>query len=78
MHHVRGLLALAKGDLPTARREFEQCSNQDQLCKWNGIIAAEKAGDVAGADRAREELLKLYLRDPLHLVIRTRLARRQK
>jgi tetratricopeptide (TPR) repeat protein len=78
MHHVRGLLALAKGDLPTARREFEQCSNQDQLCKWNGILAAEKAGDVAGADRAREELLKLYLRDPLHLVIRTRLARRQK
>jgi hypothetical protein len=41
-------------------------------------MAAEKAGDAAGAARARDALLKLYRRDPLHLVNYSRLAHSHK
>ena len=78
MHHGRGLLALAKGDTATARREFDQCSKEDEVCKYHGVMAAEKAGDAAGAARARDALLKLYRRDPLHLVNYSRLAHSHK
>ena len=37
------------------------------------VMAAEKAGDTAGADAARAAILKLYLRDPVHLWVRSRL-----
>ena len=73
MHHGRGLLALAKGDTAAARREFDKCSNEDEVCKYHGVMAAEKAGDVAGAARTRDELLKMYRRDPVHLVNNARL-----
>jgi tetratricopeptide (TPR) repeat protein len=73
MHHGRGLLSFARGDAAAARREFDQCSNEDEVCKYHGIRAAEKAGDIAGATRAREKLLKIYRRNPIHLVNDARL-----
>lgn len=74
MHYARGQLAIAKADFAGARSHFEQCSAEDDMCKWQGIVAAEKAGDKAAAAAARERLLKVYRRDPLHLILRTRLA----
>lgn len=74
MHYGQGLLALAKGDAAGARAHFAQCSDADELCKWQDVMAAEKAGDTAGAAIARDKMLELYLRDPLHLVVRSRLT----
>ena len=74
MHYGLGMLAVAKGDAANARAHFDQCSREDELCLWQGVAAAEKAGDKAGATSARDQLLKLYARDPLHLIVRTRLT----
>jgi len=60
MHFGRGLLAVASGDSAGARAHFDQCSRTDEWCKWEGVLAAEKAGDKAGATAARDTLLKLY------------------
>ena len=77
MHFGKGQLAMASGDPAAARTHFDQCSVQDQICKWQGVIAAEKAGDKAGAASARERLLKVYLRDPAHLIVRSQLVPRR-
>ncbi len=74
MHYGRGMLALAQGDAPGARAHFDQCSAEDDRCKWQGVVTAEKAGDKAGADTARAQLLKIYVRDPFALVVRSRLS----
>jgi hypothetical protein len=74
MHYGRGQLAMAKADVAGARAHFDQCSREDEMCKWQGVAAAEKAGDTAGAAAAREQLLKIYGRDPVHLIVRSRLA----
>ena len=74
MHFGRGQLAIAQGDIPGARAHFDQCSPDDAMCKWQGVVAAEKAGDKAGAAAAREQLLKMYERDPVLLIARSRLT----
>ena len=74
MHFGRGLLAVASGDAAGARAHFDQCSRTDEWCKWDGVLAAEKAGDKAGATAARDTLLKLYLRNSTHLIVRSRLT----
>lgn len=74
MHYGRGMLAAAKGDAAGALGHFDQCSPDDALCKWQGVVIAEKAGDKAGAAIARDRLLKKYERDPLHLIVRSRLT----
>jgi len=74
MHYGRGQLALAKADISGARAHFDQCSGEDDMCRWSGVLAAEKAGDKAGATTARDRLLKIYRRDPVHLIIRSRLT----
>jgi hypothetical protein len=38
------------------------------------VVAAEKAGDKAGADTGPAERLTIYGRDPLALVVRSRLS----
>ena len=48
---------------PGARAHFDQCSREDEMCKWQAVVAAEKAGDTAGAAAAREQLLKNYGRE---------------
>ena len=74
MHFGRGELAVASGDLAAARAHFDQCSSADQWCKWYGVMAAEKAGDKAGAAAARDGLLKLYGRNQVHMIVRSRLT----
>ena len=74
MHFGRGLLAVASGDLAGARSHFDQCIQSDEWCRLEGVLAAERAGDKAGMASARDALLKLYKRDTLHLIIRSRLA----
>jgi hypothetical protein len=39
-----------------------------------GVLAAQKAGDKAGTAAARDALLKLYERNTVHLIVRSRLA----
>lgn len=74
MHYGRGMLALAKGDAKDAGAHFAQCSREDIPCKWQGVVTAEKAGDKAGAATARAQLLKTYVRDPVALIVRSRLS----
>jgi tetratricopeptide (TPR) repeat protein len=74
MHYGRGMLAIAKNDTAEARKHFNACSQEDIVCKWQGVVTAEKAGDKAGAAAARTALLKNYLRDPGALVMRSRVA----
>ena len=74
MHYGRGMLAVAKGDTAGARTHFNECSPEDGRCKWQGVVTAEKAVDKAGAETARAQLLKIYGRDPLALVVRSRLS----
>jgi tetratricopeptide (TPR) repeat protein len=75
LHLARGMLALAQSDAAGARAHFAQCLNVDVYCRWQEVIAAEKAADRAGADAARAELLRVYRRDPVYLYVRSRLAK---
>jgi tetratricopeptide (TPR) repeat protein len=74
MHYGRAMLALAQNDATAAKTEFAQCSREDEFCKWQGVMAAEKRGDKATATTMRDAILKTYKRDPLHLVVRSRLT----
>ena len=73
MHYGRGMLALAQSDVAGARSHFEQCHAEDDYCKYQLVVAAEKAGDGSTAAAARDRLLKLYQREPVHVVIRSKL-----
>jgi tetratricopeptide (TPR) repeat protein len=75
LHLARGMLALAQSDAADAKAHFAQCLSIDAFCRWQEVIAAEKAGDKAGADAARAELLRVYRRDPVYLYVRSRLAK---
>jgi Flp pilus assembly protein TadD len=74
MHFAQGELAVASGDLATARAHFARCSTGDEWCRWHGVMAAETAGDAASAAAGREALLKLYGRTQVHMIIRSRLT----
>jgi tetratricopeptide (TPR) repeat protein len=74
LHLARGMLAMAQSDAAGAKAHFAQCLNTDVYCRWQEVIAAEKAGDRAGADAAKTELLRVYRRDPVYLYVRSRLA----
>jgi hypothetical protein len=74
MHFGQGMLALASGDVAAARAQFDQCSTEDEMCKWQGLLAIEKSGDKARMSAARDAILKLYRRDTVHLIFRSRLA----
>jgi uncharacterized protein HemY len=76
MHYGLGMASLAKRDYAGARVHFEQCLAQDAECRLQIVTAAERAGDKAAADAARAAILKLYLRDPVHLWVRSRLQAR--
>jgi len=74
MHNGRALLAMAKRDTAGALAEFGKCSAEDVICALNRLRAAEKAGDKAAAAAARELALKIYRRDPVGLIVRSRLS----
>jgi len=73
MHYALGMAAMAKRDYPEARAHFDQCLSQDAECQMQIVTAAQKAGDKPGADTARAAILKLYVRDPVHLWVRSRI-----
>ena len=73
MHYGLGMAAMAKRDYAGARAHFERCSTQDSDCRMQIVTSALKAGDKPGAEAAQAALLKLYLRDPGHLWVRSRL-----
>ena len=73
MHYGRGMLAVAQSDMAGARSHFEQCHGEDDYCKYQLVLAADKAGDASAAAAARDRLLKLYQREPVHAVIRAKL-----
>lgn len=74
MHYGRAMMAVARGDLAEAKMHFAQCAHEDDLCTWRGMVTAQKTKDSAGADAARTALLKTLKRDPLYLVIWSRVA----
>jgi tetratricopeptide (TPR) repeat protein len=74
MHFGRGMLAMTSGDVAAARTHFDQCLTEDEMCKWQGLLATEKSGDTARTSAAREAILKLYRRDTLHLIFRSRMT----
>jgi tetratricopeptide (TPR) repeat protein len=76
MHYGLGMAAMAKKDYAGARAHFEQCLKQDAECRRQIVTAAEKANDKPGAEAARGAILKLYIRDPGHLWVRSRLQRK--
>jgi len=53
----------------------DQSTHFAMILYWQEVVAAEKAGDRAGADAARAELLRVYRRDPVYLYVRSRLAK---
>ena len=73
MHFGLGMAAMAKRDYTGARSHFEQCLTADEMCRLQIVMTADKAGDKAGAEAARAALLKLYIRDPQHVWVRSRL-----
>jgi Flp pilus assembly protein TadD len=75
MQFGRGMLAVAKADLGAARGHFDQCLGDDDYCRYQGVLAAQKAGDAAAADRARDAVLRMFVRDPVHLIVRSQLAK---
>jgi uncharacterized protein HemY len=73
MHFGLGMAAMAKRDYTGARSHFEQCLTADEMCRLQIVMAADKAGDKPGAEAARAAMLKLYIRDPQHVWVRSRL-----
>jgi tetratricopeptide (TPR) repeat protein len=75
VHFSQGMLAAAKKDLKAARMHFDLCSTQDDYCHWQAFLVAQKGGDHEGADAARARLVKVYVRDPVYLMVRSSLNR---
>jgi Flp pilus assembly protein TadD len=71
--YATGMAAVAKKDFSAARSEFEKCSQEDDVCQWQRVVATERAGDTAAASTGRDRLLRLYKRDPTYLMIRAML-----
>jgi len=74
LHFARGMAALAQRDLVAARGHFAQCATEDTYCRWQEMLAAEKAGDKTAAATARDAILRVYVRDPIYLYVRSRVA----
>jgi tetratricopeptide (TPR) repeat protein len=73
MHYGLGMASMAKRDFTGARAHFEQCLKRDPDCRRQIVAAAQEANDKPAAEAARAAVLKLYVRDPVHLWVRSRL-----
>jgi tetratricopeptide (TPR) repeat protein len=76
MHYGRGELAMAQKKPADALKHFGECAPEDDIARWRAMAAADAAGDKAAAASARETLLKTYQRDPVALLIRSRIGGR--
>ena len=77
MHYGQGELAMAQKKPADALAHFKECAPEDDMARWRAMSAAEAAGDKAAAASARDTLLETYQRDPLALIIRSRIAPRR-
>jgi hypothetical protein len=73
MHYGLGMASMGERDFTGARAHFEQCLKRDPDCRRQIVAAAQKANDKPAAEAARAAILKLYVRDPVHLWVRSRL-----
>jgi hypothetical protein len=78
MHYALGMAAVAKRDYGAAKAHFARCLARDWACRFELSVAADKAGDAAAADAARQAILKLYVRDPVYVFYRSRLEAKSK
>ena len=78
MHYALGMAAMARKDYAAAKGHFAQCLARDWPCQFDLTVAAEKAGDAAAADAARQAILKLFVRDPVYAFFRSRLETKSK
>ena len=69
--YANGMVAVAKKDFAAARSAFDKCSEEDDICQSQRIIAMDRVDDAAAAATTRERWLRLYKRDPAYLVVRT-------
>jgi hypothetical protein len=74
VHFAQGALAAAKKDFAGAGAHFAQCIDLDSYCLFQQVVAGDKAKDAAAAKAARDRLLRMYVRDPVHLYARTKVA----
>jgi Flp pilus assembly protein TadD len=70
----KGAAALARGDRKEAVARFRECQTEDLLCRRELLLVQEQAGDAAGAAATTAELLKVNLRDPLYVYVRSKIA----
>ena len=73
VHLARGMAALTRHDLVGARGQLTQCSREDWYCRWQLVLVCERAGDRVAADLARQGVLRLFVRDPMYLYVRSKL-----
>jgi tetratricopeptide (TPR) repeat protein len=78
MHYALGMAAIAKRDFAGAKGHFDRCLARDWGCRFELVAAAEKAGDAAAADAARQAILRLFVRDPVYVFFRSRLDAKPK
>jgi tetratricopeptide (TPR) repeat protein len=74
LHFARGMMGVAKKDFAGAVTHFSQCASPDAYCRWQLVLAADKAGDKAASQSARDQLLRVYVRDPVYLYVRSKVA----
>ena len=68
------MAAVSRNDYSSARAAFADCSREDYYCRYQAVLAAERAQD-RDADTARSALLTAYRRNTMYLLVRTRLER---
>lgn len=73
-HFARGAEALAHGDARAAVQHFAQCDEQDYYCRMQLVTTQDKAGDKAGAESTRKELIQENRREPMYLYVRSKLV----
>jgi hypothetical protein len=74
VHFAEGADALARGDAKAAAGHYSACLETDYYCRWQLVLAQEKAGakDAAAAERRR--LLAANRRDADYLYVRSMLS----
>jgi tetratricopeptide (TPR) repeat protein len=70
----KGAAALARGERREAIARFRDCQTEDLLCRRELLLLQELAGDAAGAAATTAELLKVNLRDPMYVYVRSKIA----
>ncbi|HEY4121319.1 MAG TPA: hypothetical protein VGM56_25815 [Byssovorax sp.] len=68
----RGATTLSKGDAKAAMVELAACVDQDYFCRWELLLAEQKAGDETSASVSRDKLVAMDVRDAPYLYARAK------